>query len=218
MATCLAQIKLCAVRVTPLNDDGTPNDAGEYYVTNKTISLGITPEVSTGTDREVRNGCDCIVAASKAQDILKRFTFALDEGIVEPALEAMLLDQEAILDPDDSDVVIGVNYSGDLSRCAQGAVALEAWCSAEDLDHPDADWPWWHLRWPWTQWQTGPQTASADYAQPQFTGFNRSNPEFGDPYNDLPASGTGVILNDFYGKWLQAEDPPTAECGVQTLP
>src|SRR6185436_2716781 len=106
---------------TPLNTDGTPNDAGEYYVTDKTVSLGFTPELSTGTDREIRNGCDCIIAASKAQDILKRFTFALDRGNLEPALEAMLLSQEAILDPDDTDNVIGVNFSGDLGACDQGA-------------------------------------------------------------------------------------------------
>src|SRR5580765_1755262 len=99
---CLAVLKLCAVRVTPLNDDGTMNDAGDYYVTNKTVTLGFTPDISTGSDREIRNGCDCIIAASKAQDILKRFTFQLDRGVLEPGLEAALLAQEAILDADDS--------------------------------------------------------------------------------------------------------------------
>ncbi len=214
---CLAIIKLCAVRVTPLNTDGTVNDAGEYYVTDKTVQLGFTPDISTGQDREIRNGCDCIIAASKAQDILKRFTFTLDRGNLEPALEAMLLSQEAILDPDDADNVIGVNFSGDLGACDQGAVMLEGWAQADDLDHPDADFPWLHFRWPWTQWQIGPGTLSADYFQPQVTGFNRANTEVGDPYTDLPASGTGVITNDFFGYWLQSEDPPTAGCGVQTL-
>jgi len=212
---CLAIIKLCAVRVTLLNTDGTPSDSGDYYVTDKTVSLGFTPDISTGQDREIRNGCDCIVASSKAQDILKRFTFTLDRGNLEPGLEAMLLAQEAIVDADDS--VIGVNFSSDLGACAQAAVALEGWASAEALDHPDPDYPWLHFRWPWTQWQIGPGTLSADYFQPQVTGFNRANPEFGDPYNDLPASGTGVITNDFFGYWYQAEDPPTAVCGVQQI-
>jgi hypothetical protein len=216
-AKCLAALRFCTVRVTPLNDDGTPNDAGEYYVSDKTVTLGFTPDISAGADREIRNGCDCIIAASKAQDILKRFTFQLDRGVLEPALEAMLLAQESILDPVDAANVIGVNFSSDLAACVQGTVALEGWAQAEDLDHPDPDFPWWHFRWPWTQWQLGPGTLGADYFQPQVTGFNRANPVFGDPYLDLPASGTGVIANDFFGYWLQAEDPPSATCGIQTL-
>ncbi len=212
---CLAIINLCAVRVTLLQEDGSPDSSGDYYVTDRTVSLGFTPEISTGQDREIRNGCDCIIAASKAQDILKRFTFTLDRGNLEPGLEAMLLAQEPIVDEDDS--VIGVTFSADLGACAQAAVALEGWASAEALDHPDPDYPWLHFRWPWTQWQIGPGTLSADYFQPQVTGFNRANSEFGDPYEDLPASGTGVINNDFFGYWYQAEDPPSAVCGVQQL-
>ena len=216
-AKCLAALKFCTVRVTPLNADGTPNDAGDYYVTDKTVTLGFTPELSTGADREIRNGCDCIIAASKAQDILKRFTFAFDRGVLEPALEAMLLAQTPIYDPAAAANVIGVDFSSDLAACTQTAVALEGWASAEDIDHPDADYPYWHFRWPWTLWQLGPGTLGADYFQPQVTGFNRANDQFGDPYTDLPADGTGLIAADFFSYWLEAEDPPAAACGIQTL-
>ncbi len=213
---CPAIIKFCAVRVTLLDTDGT--DAGEFYVSDKTVSLGVTPDISTGQDREVRNGCDCIVAASKAPDILKRFTFQLDQGVLEPALIAMMLGQQAIIDPDNATSVIGVNWIIDQFQCGSPSnVALEGWSSAEDLDHPDPDFPWLHWRWPSTQWQIGPATLGADYTQPQLTGFSQGNTEFGDPYSDLPADGTGKIDSSFFSMWLEAGPPPTAACGTQDI-
>lgn len=215
-AKCLSIIKLCAVRATLLNADGTPSST--YYVTDKTVALGFTPDISTGQDREVRSGCDCIVAASKAPDILRRFTFQLDQGVLEPGLIAMLLGQQPILDPAAASNVIGVNWLVDQFACGSPqSVALEGWSSAEDLDHPDADFPWLHWRWPSTTWQIGPATLNADYFQPQLTGFSQGNTEFGDPFTDLPLDGTTVIDSSFFSLWLQAEDPPTAHCGTQTI-
>ncbi len=212
---CPAIIKLCAVRATLLNDDGTPTST--YYVSDKTVTLGFTPVISTGQDREVRSGCDCIVAAKKAPDILKRFDFTLDQGVLEPAFIAMLLGQQPILDPVTASSVIGVNWLTDAFSCGSpDIIALEGWSSAEDLDHPDPDYPWLHWLWPATTWQFGPQTLGADYFQPNLTGFSQGNTEFGDPYEDQPLDGTLIIDSSFFAFWLQSEDPPTAMCGTQT--
>lgn len=216
-AKCLSSIGLCAVRVTLLDETGAP--AGDYYVSDKLIDLGFTPVVSEGQDREVRSGCDCIVAASKAPDILKRFTFSLNAGLIEPALIAMLLGQQAILDADDPDNVIGVNWLLDQLACGgtQANVAIEGWAKATDVDHPDPDYPWFRFRWPSTQWQLDANTLNADYLNPALTGFSRANTEFGDPFNDMPSDGTLILDVPFFGFWLQHQDPPTAQCGLQTI-
>ncbi len=214
-AKCPAIIKLCAVRVTLLDDDGTPTE--DYYVSDKTISLGFTPVVSEGQDREVRSGCDCIVAADKAPDILKRFTFEIAQGTLEPGLLAMILGQTPITDVDGN--TIGVNWNADQLTCAGTAshVALEGWSQAFDVDHPDADYPWLHLLWPDTQWQLAANTLSADFAQFALSGFSRGNTNFGDPYEDFPTDGTGLLQSEFFSMWLTAETPPSAVCGVQML-
>jgi hypothetical protein len=214
---CPAIIKLCAVRVTLLDSTGAPVDAADNsYVSDKTVTLGFTPVVSEGQDREVRNGCDCIVASDKAPDLLKRFTFEIAQGVLEPALLAMLLGQTLITN--DEDEVIGINWLTP-ATCVTSTtnVALEGWAQAYDSDHQDADLPWLHLLWPSTTWQLAPNTLSADFLQPALTGFSRGNTEFGDPYDDFPADGTGLLSSDFFSMWLTAEDPPTAECGAQSL-
>jgi len=213
-AKCPAIIKLCAVRVSLLDDDGTPE--GTYYVSDKTVSLGFTPVLSTGQEREVRNGCDCVVATDKAPDVLLRFTFEIAQGVLEPGLLAMLLGQTPILDPDTPASVIGINMICD-ELCGKPYVALEAWAQAYDVDHPDPDFPWLHLRWPSTQWQLAPNTLSADFLSPALTGFSRGNSNFGDPFDDLPLDGTTPIAADCFAMWLQAEDPPTGVCGVQDI-
>lgn len=210
---CLGSIGFCALRVTALDDTGAPDT--DYYITDKSISLGLTTVISEGQDREVRNGCDCPIAFDKAEDVLKRFTFELAEGVVEPALLALLLGQDPILDPDTPTSVIGVNFRSD-QLCGKPFVALEAWSKTSDLDHPNPTFPYWHWRWPATQWQLGANTLNADFLQPALTGFSRGNTEFGDPYNDLPADGTLVIDSDFFSFWM-ADDFPTAACGLQTL-
>lgn len=216
---CPSIIKLCAVRVTLLDTDGSPLAGSDtVYVSDKTITLAYTPEISTGQDRELRNGCDCIIAANKAPDILKRFNFTLDQGALEPALIAMLLGQQQILDPVTATSIIGVNWLTDQFACGSpDNVALEGWSSAQDLDHPDPDYPWIHWFWPATTWQWGPQTLGADYAQPNLTGFSSKNTEFGDPFDDHPADGTGVVDPEFFAFWLQSEDPPAAACGTQSI-
>jgi hypothetical protein len=219
MATlCPAVIKLCAVRITLLDDDGTPLDVdNNYYVTNKTVSLEFTPVISEGQDREVRSGCDCIVANDKAPDILKRFTFAISQANLEPAFLAMILGQAPIENTDGD--AFGVNWLADQLTCDGTAshVAFEGWSQAYNVDHPDEDLPWVHFRWPSTQWQLAANTLSAEFYQPALTGFSRGNGNFGDPYNDLPEDGTTVITSDFFTLWQTADAPPTAECGAQSL-
>lgn len=214
---CLAIIKLCRVRVSLLNEDGSPE--GSYYVTDKTVTLGFTPEVITGADTQVLNGCGCLVATNKDPDLLKRFTFEMSDGVLEPGMLAMLLGQAPILDPVTPANVIGVNWTLDQLTCAGTAshVALEGWSQAYDVDHPDADYPWFHLRWPSTQWQLAANTLGADFLQPALTGFSRGNTEFGDPFNDLPNDGTLPIDSSFFSMWLEAADPPDAECLVQQI-
>lgn len=214
---CLIPIKLCAVRVTALNEVGGPTD--EYWVSDQIITLGFTPVNSEGQDREVRNGCDCIIAADKADDIFKRFTLEISKGALEPGMEAAMLGQDPILDPATPTAVIGINYPADqITSCTnRSRVALEGWSQAFNVDHQDTVYPWIHYRWPMTSWALGANTLGADFALEALTGFSITNPEFGDPYDDLPLDGTNKIDSSVFSWWYTADDPPTAACGVQDL-
>ncbi len=219
MATfCPSTLKLCAVRLTLLDADGTPNsDPDNIYVTDKIITLGMNPVVSEGADREVRSGCDCIIAEDKADDILKRFSFEIGSGVLEPGMIAMLLGQQPI--NNEAGDVIGVNWTTQTLVCGgQNRVALEGWTVAQNFDHPDETLPWVHFRWPDTRWQIAANTLSADFTTWAFTGYSRSNPSFGDPYNDLPLDGTYPIDASFFAFWQCSDNEfPTPACGTQTL-
>lgn len=217
---CLVPIKFCAARFTLLADDGTvSNTTGNYFVTNQVVTLGFTPVYSEGQDREVRNGCDCIIAADLAPNLFKRFTFELSKGALEPALEAMLLGQDPILDPVTPTSVIGINYLTDQITCVgtQGKVMMEGWTQGYEVDHQSGTYPWIHYRWPSTSWTLGANTLGADFQQEALVGFSRTNTEVGDPFADLPADGTSVIDSSVFSFWYTDDDPPDASCGLQTV-
>lgn len=215
---CPGVIQFCRTRVTLLGSDGTPTST--YYVSDKEVSLAVTPDVEAGQRRTVRSGCDCIVVTQRSSDVLLGYTFELVDGVWEPALEAMMLGYDAIVDTSTDPVVIGYNVSSDQLVCGgtQALVSLEAWSYAWDGQGQDADLGLIHWVWPLTKWQQAPATLGADPTTPTLTGFSEKNLNWGDPYIDQPADGTFLFTLDFHARWMEAlSNLPDASCGLQVL-
>jgi hypothetical protein len=211
-ARCLTPIKFCAFRVTRLDALGNvaagPNNS---YVSGHAIQMQVTPDIDAGTERVLRNGCDCIAAQYKPDPILKRWNLVLDRDALEPGLEEMLLGNTIILDGSDP---IGIIGAADAVCAGLPKVAFEAWLELYDDDHQASDWPYAHYVWPSTTWSpSGSETFGTDFTQPQLTAFSRSNPLWGHgPYTPAQPVEIGT-----YGYFYTADAPPAASCGYETV-
>lgn len=208
-AECLAAIHLCRIRVTRLTASGAPAPGpNNVYVSDKGISLGLTPVITAGADRELIGGCDQILASWKGDDKLKRWDLQLDVGKLEPALVEMLTGSPAISSAGD---VIGNWWTEQQFAGAGPLVAFEGWMDAIEDDHPHAVFPFWHWVWPATKWQFGPQTLQNDFLQPRLNGFSRGNTLWGDGiFGDYPEAAEPL------GGYFLTALLPAAECGYQS--
>ena len=214
---CPGIIQFCRTRVTLLDSDGTPASPVQSYVSDKMVTLAITSDVEEGTRRTVRSGCDCIVVTQRAPDALLGYTFELVDGVWEPALFAMMLGYDAIVDTSDDPVVVGYNVSGDQLVCGgtQAQVALEAWAYAWDGAGQDADLGVVHFIWPLTKWQVAPGTLGVEALTPTLTGFSLRNTNWTDIYLDGPTDGTTPVDVDFFAQYMEdLANMPEASCAV----
>jgi hypothetical protein len=213
MSVCPVELGICAARLTRLDSLGNvaagPNNS---WVTDKIQSIQITPEVLTGADRDMVNGCGCVVATFKDKDRLKRFTFQFVDGAFEAGMHEMLLGATLVTDGGQT---VGVDVAGQLfcdDPQAPG-VALEFWSKAITADHQNPTYPWVHYVFPWTEWQYAQNQAQNDFNPNALTGFSRRNPLWSHgPYSDQPAPITGI-----FGKFLTGSAIPTAACGYATV-
>lgn len=211
---CLAPVSICALRVTKLDAVGLvaagPNNS---YVTDSLTEIQASPDIKTGDEVELANGCGCDIVSYKNDDILKRWTLQVTLGRLEPALQSLLLGGDVIYDASDVPVPIGWHWPVQ-QLCSAGGqpnVAVEAWAKAVDYDHQDQDYPWWHFVWPWAKFQIGQVTLGSAASTIPVSGFTRSNPGWGlGPYGDAPEpiEQAGAVFLD--------TAVPTSHCGFQT--
>jgi len=211
-AICGTPLGLCAVRVTRLDSLGNvaagPNNS---YVTSSPISIVATPVLSAGDDRELKSGCGCITAAAKLPDVLKRFTLAFVDGILEPAMVEMLLGATLISSGADP---VGFSYPNQVG-CAnpqQPNVAIEGWAKNWNSTYQDPTRPWIHYVWPMSSWQPGAENHQNDFEQPTFDGFTKPNALWNHgPYGD------GVVVGQMGAVFQTAIAPPVGSCGYATV-
>lgn len=217
-AICGSSILACGMRVTLLDSEGDvaagPNN---FYVTDNLVNIGINPEIEEGSDRTLKSGCDCIIATAKFPDLLKRFRFEINLGALEPALMSLLTGGAVILDGSTpTPVPIGWDWPVQIS-CSDTPppkVALEVWSDNWENDHQSPTLPNIHWIWPMTQWQIGPSQLNSDFAPMVLNGFSIGNNRWGHgPYGDDP----GQVIGQLGSVYQTADDPPTAECGYQTV-
>ena len=180
-------------------------------MTDRSLSVQVTPTIEAGADITLTGGCDCVVASYRGTDKLKRFEFEINIAALEPAMIAMMVGGTII---NDGTYDVGVAWPSAL-ECgeAEPAVAFEFWTDHWNGDAQDPDYPYIHHVYPQTRWQVGQQQYQNDFAQPVLTGFSRQNLAWGDgPYGD----GPGADIRN--GGWFYTDvTPPEAACAAATV-
>ena len=206
---CASTVDLCAVRVTRLDDDGSPAAApNNVYVVQDLIQLQFTENWKEGTLRELVGGCGgCNIASREDDDVFQRYDLEVQFGRVEPGLEEMLVGTAVI---QDSTNLIGA-HGGVKLACGtpRPRVAFEGWSHRWlSTDEVDPTYPWWHWLWVSTAWTKGQNTLSADFSTIVFAGKSRANSAWGvGPHGDQPEAAIGHSLY-----WADAGALPTATC------
>jgi hypothetical protein len=210
---CGVSFGLCAVRVTQVDAEGDVVGGSTSYVSDNPISISVTPNIETGNTFSARNGCGCSIARFKANDIFNWFEFTFAQAALEPAMMALLLGSETIVDGAD---VLGLAFGSALG-CDEDepAVALEFWTKHVTGSGQDALHPWVHWVFPKTVWQLGDNTFEEGIAQPTVQGFSRTNAMWGGgPYGDGPPDDQDISEG---GYWKTATAPPTADCATAAV-
>lgn len=215
---CGVSVLICRTRVTRLDETGAvaagPNNS---YVSDKVMRVGLTPIVSEGKDIELKSGCDCIVAAYKAPNLLKRFDLELVSTALEAALQELLLGATLISDTSSVPVPIGVWWPAQVGceLAAPPNIAFEFWTKVQEGNYPSVAWPWLHHVYPFVNWSVGPQTYEDDFSTPTITGIAQPNPVWNQgPYGDQP---DGIPGNSPGGWFYTSTVPPTAACGYASV-
>lgn len=212
---CGVSFGVCAVRLTKLNDNGSVlSGAGNSYVSDKAVSVGVNPNVEAGQNFTVRNGCGCKIASKKFPDSFNYFEFAFAAAALEPVMLAFLLGGDVITDGADS---VGMAFPSALA-CdeANPKVAFEFWTEHQVGSGLDGTYPYFHWVFPSTTWQLGDNTFEEGPAQPSVNGFSETNQQWGDgPYGDGPPEASQDIREGAF--WATDVLPPEAACAVGTV-
>lgn len=216
MWNCGVSFGLCRMRVTMLDGVGNVLDAeNNSYVTDRAVSIGLSPNIETGDSFTRRNGCGCPISRFKLNDVFNWFEFAFEDGALEPELQAMMMGLETVVDGSD---VIGVAFGSALG-CDDdpAAVALEFWTQHLDEDGGlDLDYPYIHWLFPYTSWQLAENTAENDFMANALSGFSRSNARWGQgPYGDGPPDGQDMRNGGYWG--VTEDELPSAACASASV-
>lgn len=207
---CGVSFGVCAVRLTKVDCNGNVvAGSTNSYVTDKLISIGLSPNIETGTTFSLRSGCGCSISRFRGEDIFNWFEFTIAAGGLEPEMLALMLNAETIVDGAD---IVGLAFPSESESCdpCSDSVALEFWTKHIVGSGQDGIHPWIHWVFPMSVWQMGDNTAEEDFLQTALTGFSRTNTQWGDgPYGDGPPDGQDIREG---GWWKTDVDPPTASC------
>ena len=210
---CGVSFGICAARVTQLDDNGNVIAGNTAYVTDKVMQVTLAPNIETGNNFSVRNGCGCKIASKKFPDTLNFWELGFQDAALEPQMIAFMLGVNTIEDGAD---IVGWAGAGALA-CdeANPKVAFEFWTQHQVGSGLDGTYPYFHWVFPATTWQLGDNTFEEGPAQPTLNGFSEANSNWGDgPYGDGPPDGEDISE---YGVWATNDPLPTAACAASAV-
>lgn len=197
-------------RVTRLDSVGNPvAGPNNLVVTDKAITLTITPDVLAGEQKDTKGGNDRLLNTYRGQDIVRRRNLELDVGVDQEALAEILTGAAAITDTGGDPIGVQFNSPCDFDS---PFLAFEGWQDLWDCDHQPSD-PYRYLLWvfPSSRWIDGPTTAHNDFTPFKFHGYTVGNANWGEGiYGDYPEA-VGAAGARFFTNTV-----PTAENGWQS--
>ena len=203
----------CLVRVTRVDENGNVIAGNNTYVTDSPVSVGVNPNIETGQNFSVRNGCGCKIGSRKFPDTFNFFDLTVSFAQFEPRLLAFMTGSEVI---DDGSVGVGLAFASALACDEQSPkVAFEFW--AENVEgsglHPT--YPYFHGVFPATTWVLGDNTFEEGPAQPTLNGTSQTNGNWGEgPFGDGPPDGTDISEGAI---WATNDPLPTAACAAAAV-
>ncbi len=209
-AICPSVIHLCRVRFTRIDEFGDPvAGPNNVYVSDKPMVLTMTPDILTGETKDLKSGCDALIATYRGQDIPKRTNLELDLGNISPGLEEMLTGGSIVTNSGEDPIGVNLREACDTQS---PYVVTEAWQDLYECDRvPSAPYHYRHWTFPSSRWVKGPETAQNDFGQPKYTGFTVGNASWGvGIFGDLD-SPVGPA-----GQWVYTNTIPVAACDYIT--
>lgn len=208
---CLPSIQACAMRVTRLEADGTPDvGASNMYVTAGLITLTATPVWQDGAEMTVANACGDLCLDYQENSRLRRLDVELNICAPDPELSELLSGGTVLT----SAGAIGYAYPSLLEDPNPNGVSLELWSKRIDEDGaPDATFPymWWVLPRVWLR--IGAKNFENGPMNNPFSGRAKQNAQWGTgPMDDWPVASTRVLQH------LPTADLPDTLCGYQAVP
>lgn len=210
---CGVSFGACLLRVTRLDANGNVIAGNNAYISDKLVQVTVNPNIETGNNFPVRNGCGCKIASRKFPDTFNYWDLSLQDAAFEPQLLAFMLGAETIEDGAD---VVGLAFPSALA-CdeANPAVAFEFWAENVVGSGLDPVYPYFHWVFPSTTWVFGDNTFEEGPAQPTLNGASQTNGNWGaGPYGDGPPDGQDISEG---GVWATSDALPTAECDAQAV-
>lgn len=206
---CGVSFGVCRARITKVDSAGNVvSGSKNSYVTDNIQQVTLNPNIETGNNVSVRNGCGCKIASKKFPDTFNFWELSFQNGALEPEAEALMLGAAQITDASD---VVGLAYPSAADCDTDAAyVAFEWWTIHQVGSGADGTYPWFHFVIPKVRWQVGNNTFAEAEATPTLNGFSETNSQWGDgPYGDGPPDGEDISEG---GYWMTDLDPPAAAC------
>ena len=219
MSVCLGSARVCALRVTRLDDTcRIVQGANNAVVSTAIVRLQSSPEYETGDEFIQKNGCGDIALVVKTGDKLKRMTLQLELCTRDMELIELLTGASLY--------TIGADVSG-IARRGVGLsdpdpVSVELWTKAIPTGTgggcASEAGGWWRWVYPKATFTLGDVTHENGIGLVQLSGFAEPNPYWGNgPFNDWPADE--LLQEDSPEHFvLDSDGPPTAACGYITVP
>jgi hypothetical protein len=212
-AVCGVQFGVCRARITKVDSAGNVVAGDNSYVTDAIQEVTLNPNIETGNNVVVRNGCGCKIASKKFPDTFNFWELSFTNGQLEPAAVNLLLGAGSI---DDGGTIVGTAYPSTLA-CDEDPpfVAFEWWSINQVGSGQDGTYPWIHFVIPKVKWIQGNVTFGEQNSPDVFNGTSETNTQWGDgPYGDGPPDGQDISEG---GKWFTDVDPPAADCATASV-
>ena len=209
-------LHVCRMRATRLQASGAAlSGATAAYVSDRLISVDLTPEYEDGEDRRVVGGCNQTIVNYREADAFIRWTFAISMGSLEPRLVELMTGMTLFQDTSTIPVPTGLNFP--TSAVANPPdVAVEFWAENYEGGAVIADPTYRRYVFPRTRWRMDDATLENDFMPENLVGYSLSNSGWGvGPFADLPASVTAVGEN---GGLYFVDTIPTAAKTYVTVP